>query len=218
MTANDEARLVRLAGVVDYKVSKSDEPVLIKLANNIFVQYNRLKEFNSGTGDSWDSLAITQQVNGHSQFLATLRPGESYSHGSTSIQACERVTSSSGGADVMLVSIGTGAPVCDQAHTVSIVSSSAPELNPQLTDASEGTPFPHTEAMATPTPVVPDVPVEAFSEPADTETTPFPTAAPVPSAPGQRSSDNSDPPDEQPFHHSFDHSQWWQKFWKSLFH
>lgn len=218
MPSNEEARLVRLAGTVDYDKTAPDEPVLIKLASNLFVQYNRLKDFNAGTGESLDSVAITKLANGHTQFLAMLRPGESYSYGSISIQACQRVTSASGGADVMLASIGTGAAVCDQADKSPTVSVLAPEQQTQLpsTEAeAEATPFPDTEVEATPAATVP---VESSSEPNDRETTSFPTAAPISSSRAPKLDANSDATEEPPFHSSFDHSQWWQKFWSSLFH
>jgi hypothetical protein len=69
----------RLAAFVDYKSTSPSEYVLIKVGN-LHLQYNRKKDFNSGTVEKADQVTVTEGVTSHntSNSLAGLGFGGSY--------------------------------------------------------------------------------------------------------------------------------------------
>lgn len=118
---NTSARLVKLAGVVDYKKAAGDEPVLINIGNNKWIQYNHAKSFTKDTGEYPDHVIITQMLEGGTTVLGKVRPGETYTSGNFRVKACSRFTAANdNSADYMVISVGKGgALACPQAQTSS---------------------------------------------------------------------------------------------------
>lgn len=101
---------IRLAAFVDYKITAPNEPVLVKVANNLYLQFNRAKSFNSETPMYPDRVTITRmRLDGRSENMAGLAKGESFTtKANTTIKACSAL-SGKAGQDIMIVSIA-GAP------------------------------------------------------------------------------------------------------------
>jgi Gametolysin peptidase M11 len=102
--------VIRLAAFADYPRAAPNEPVLVRFANNLFLQYNRAKSFNSETPMFPDRVTVTRmRLDGRSENMAGLAMGESFTtEANTTIKACSSV-SGKAGQDVMIVSIA-GAP------------------------------------------------------------------------------------------------------------
>jgi Gametolysin peptidase M11 len=102
--------VIRLTAFVDYEIAARNEPVLVKVANNLFLQYNRAKSFNSETPMYPDRVTVTRmRLDGRSENMAGLAKGESFTtKANTTIKACSAVSGRSG-QDIMIVSIA-GAP------------------------------------------------------------------------------------------------------------
>ena len=112
---------IRLAAFVDYKLTEAYEPVLVNIAHELYVQYNRAKGINSGTGEYRNTVTVTTKPqNGGSQLVAALKVGETYTvpdfygHRRTLvIQVCEGVFGNLfQQPDYMLVSMGERRSAC----------------------------------------------------------------------------------------------------------
>jgi Gametolysin peptidase M11 len=103
-------KVIRLTAFVDYEIAARNEPVLVKVANNLFLQYNRAKAFNSETPMYPDRVTVTRmRLDGRSENMAGLATGESFTtKANTTIKACSAVSGKSG-QDIAIVSIA-GAP------------------------------------------------------------------------------------------------------------
>lgn len=109
MNDSDSPRLVKLAGVVDYGKAAGDEPVLINIGNSKWVQYNRAKWFNENTGEYPDHVIVTQRVDGGTDVVGTVLPGETFAFGDFQVKSCRRVEGENeNNADYMLISVGKG--------------------------------------------------------------------------------------------------------------
>jgi hypothetical protein len=112
-------RLIKLATFVDYDKSEYDEPVLVRI-DDIFLQYNRAKEFNIDTEEKRDQVTITRRTGSGSDALAGLSQGDLYSefllddpNRTLLIEACGK-QSGNRGADVMVISVAVGRSLCDK--------------------------------------------------------------------------------------------------------
>lgn len=112
---------IDLAAFVDYTKSHVNEPVLVILPGDIYVQYNRAKDHNEGTGEMRDQVTVTQSMlEEGSILLAGLSAGERYcipnyqgSNRTLVIAACSpRHGSMASEADVFRVSIGMNRSAC----------------------------------------------------------------------------------------------------------
>ena len=112
---NTGPALIDLAAFVDYsKPGSQSSPVLIDLADKLYLQYNRAKTFNADTGEMPDQITVvTEPQQGGSQLVAGLSAGQVFSYNnfdnsgrSVYIKACERRDGNGGTADIMRVSIG----------------------------------------------------------------------------------------------------------------
>ena len=108
-------KVVDLAAFADYsKPGSVSKNVLINLADNLYLQYNRAKSFNADTGEMPDQVTVVTNIQeGGSQLMAGLPAGQVYAHAnfnnsgrSVYIKACERLDGNDGIADIMSVSIG----------------------------------------------------------------------------------------------------------------
>ena len=102
--------MIDLATLVDYDKAIA---VLVKVGN-LFLMYNRATCFNQHTGEWGDSLTVTQDFNGRSEFRAGLRPGETYKSGDVVIEACKRVYGNDSSPDKMIISVGKARSACDE--------------------------------------------------------------------------------------------------------
>jgi len=109
--SDQESYLVKLATFVDFDKTENDEPVLIKVLDQFYLQYNRAKGMNIDTEEKADQVTITAEGEGGSELVAGLAEGEQYTvtkfRGTKRqliITACE-ITTNDKGADIMLVSI-----------------------------------------------------------------------------------------------------------------
>lgn len=109
MSENDSPRLVKLAGVVDYKKAADDEYVLVDIGNNKWIQYNRAKWFNNDSGEYHNTVIISEMQGGGTDVLGTVLPGETLSSGNLKVKCCKRVAGvNDNSADYMLISVGKG--------------------------------------------------------------------------------------------------------------
>lgn len=59
-----EPRLLTIAAFVDYSKTTSNQNVLVSVDNQLFMQYNRAKDFNSDTYEYKDCLVIVRELSG----------------------------------------------------------------------------------------------------------------------------------------------------------
>ena len=72
-TTSTSHRLIDLSGFVHYDQSNT---VLVNLANQIFLQYNRAALFNAHSGEMKDRVTVTLATKGGSELLGGIAPGE----------------------------------------------------------------------------------------------------------------------------------------------
>ena len=109
--------LVRLAAFVDYVKTTSDEPVLVNIDDGLlFLQYNRAKTFNDGTGECADQVTITNSSKTGSELLACLSVGQKFDREGVQVQVCRNLMGNKDTADIMVIDIGFvgGEPSCDE--------------------------------------------------------------------------------------------------------
>jgi hypothetical protein len=142
-------KLVALSTFVDYDKASSNEPVVVTLSDQYYIQYNRQKGFNIDTEQKQDQITVTSRPDSVGTWsLAGLSPGDAWtvddymSSGKTLIvKACRTVTTS-GGAEAMELSIAFNTDLCGSAVTQSQeqpVSSStdAPDDNDSIPSTSD---------------------------------------------------------------------------------
>lgn len=116
---------VTVPAFVDYQAVRSDssKPVLVKVGNDLFFQYNRAKDYNSGTRAFPDKLVLVQNLSTSTNLIAGLDASNpKYSDSSVHIEFCG--SSSAGSYDFMIVSIGMSGTDCS-AQSASLPSSSS---------------------------------------------------------------------------------------------
>lgn len=70
--------VLKIAAFTDYDDTPGSIPVLISVAGVYFLQYNRAKHFNSGTGEKRNQLTITENLEDGSESKAGLEVGQRY--------------------------------------------------------------------------------------------------------------------------------------------
>jgi hypothetical protein len=132
----DDPRLVRLAAFVDYDKTSDNETVLVKIMDSVYLQYNRAKGINRGTGEKRNQVIITQEREDGTETLAGLLVGESFTIPAGSkgekevvIEACDKVPGERRGPDVMVVGITRGSSLCTSGHPVSARSNQPEHSN-----------------------------------------------------------------------------------------
>jgi Gametolysin peptidase M11 len=118
---------IQVATFVDADQAGSGQYVIVKLPGNLYMQYNRAKEFNIGTRDMIDKLAIVWDSSGSNQGDTSTVTGldmsnPTYNSGSVVVQVCS--IQIGGSVDYMVVSIGGGYADCN-------AGVSAAQANPQ---------------------------------------------------------------------------------------
>jgi hypothetical protein len=108
-------RTATIAAFVDH-LSTSD-PVLVKVGGNVYVQYNRAKNYNDGTRAMSNQLVVVRDdrtTTGTTTLLAGLDESNPvYSDGAVQIRVCR--TGTSGSADTVTLSIGQSSTDCGSA-------------------------------------------------------------------------------------------------------
>ena len=113
--------LVRLAAFVDIDQTNPNEPVLVNVADTVYLQYNVARSFNSGTGEKANSVTITEKSSQGSELLSGLTAGNTFeiddfnsSGKQLSIEVCQIEARDSTNPEIAVVSIGIGKTNCDE--------------------------------------------------------------------------------------------------------
>jgi Gametolysin peptidase M11 len=138
--ASGGAQLVKLAAFVDYNKTSVDEPVLLNIGDQFYIQYNRAKGMNVGSAEKQDKVTVTSLDSAGSNMLGGFDVGESFQQssfgGTFTVKVCEKRAGTSSSPDVMVLSVGMGASICGQVETKSTfpidlsVTVSAPKSTP----------------------------------------------------------------------------------------
>jgi hypothetical protein len=126
-TAFEEGHLVALAAFVDFSRTDSDEPVVINVINELFVQFNLARDFNIDTEEKRNEVTITAPGDNGSEGLVGLKEKESYrvpNFQATSkdliIEVCTRHRGKLG-AYSMWISIALEKSLCDEVKEEQVV-------------------------------------------------------------------------------------------------
>ena len=135
-------RRISLAAFVHYdRVQRTGDPVLINVADDLYLQYNRAVLFNSGTGEMEDQVTITEQRDNDkegSELLAGLTVGQVYRRpnfaGSVHtlvIRACKALNGGDDHSpDAMVISVGMNHASCGEANEPTPTPTVAPTRAP----------------------------------------------------------------------------------------
>jgi len=123
--ADPSPRLINLAAFVDYPKTTAEQPVLITLSGEVFIQYNRAKDFHTGTGEMANMVTIAENGPGGSNLLAGIDAQQSYKLANYTatgrnlvVEVCRTVPGdNSTTADVMVVSVGMEYSACPELST-----------------------------------------------------------------------------------------------------
>ncbi len=117
-------QMVTLATFVDYDKSNKNNPVLIQVGSDVFLQYNRAKDFNAQAQQDIDQVTIVLQQNNGTSLLGAVDPSNSIqltipnfdgTGRTVVIQACSKGLGDSNSPDWMAVSVGYDRSFCTQA-------------------------------------------------------------------------------------------------------
>lgn len=108
--------LILLAAFVDHEKAHSETPLLVNVADELFLLYNRAKSYNNGTGAALDTVTVTTKpVTGGTELLAGLKAGEkleiaNWNNSSIPlvIEVCRKINGSQVMPDAMIVAINLG--------------------------------------------------------------------------------------------------------------
>jgi hypothetical protein len=108
---------IQLAAFVDFDRTTVDQPVLLNIGNRYFIQYNRAKLFNIGTGERRDQVTIIEDTYAYSTSHGGLSANEEWTTtsagGTLIVRVCEKIdAAANGGVDAMVVSIGINSSFC----------------------------------------------------------------------------------------------------------
>lgn len=139
--------IIKLATFVDYQKSLQDEPVIVNIADQLFLQYNRAKEFNVDTEEKKDQVTITAPGQGGTEGLAGLDVKQQYtvqnfqnSGRTLVIDVCSKIVGANG-EDIALMSIAYDKSLCSDMITNTYQSSgSSPTLQDNLSPQNAETP------------------------------------------------------------------------------
>lgn len=212
----ESGHLINLASFVDFNKTASDEPVIVYLADEFYLQYNTAKDFNVDTEEKKDEVTITSAGKGGSDGLAGLKENERYivpnfrnTTRALVVHAC-RKRKGSLGADVMLISIGLDTSLCggvsatDVAHTFALeqvtplrtgLPTVAPTVAPTISPTSAPSAAPTNAPSSAPSSVPSKSPTASPTLDPSPSPTKIPTAIPTISlAPSKGSVFVTEPP------------------------
>jgi hypothetical protein len=117
----DEGHIVKLASFVDFSRTDLDEPVVIVIANELYLVFNLARDFNIDTEEKRNQVTITIPGESGSEAAAGLKEKESYrvqnfqkTRKELVVEVCTRDRGNFG-AYVMWVSIAFDKSLCDEA-------------------------------------------------------------------------------------------------------
>jgi len=142
------ADVVYVAAFVDYALTPVGQYVLVNIANQFYLQYNRAKGFNIDTGQKANLLLVTQDLTFSTELLAGLNVTDRYaitnfsgSELSLIIEVCDRIPGNNiNRPDVMIVSIAINVSVCRLVEPY--MPTGAPALGTTLRPQPRSTPHP----------------------------------------------------------------------------
>lgn len=184
-------QLVNLATFVDYGKSNKDFPVLIKIGNDTFLQYNRAKDFNYQAQQCIDQVTVVQQLFNGTNLWGCVEPTSPQltiqNFGGTGqnlvIEACVNGFGNSSDPDWMQLSVGFDKSYCGQltASPVASKPTSTPSANPTVQPT---TTLPSAKPTAQPTqqrssPPIPLAPPFNLTTPSPSQLTSKTKATPV---------------------------------------
>jgi hypothetical protein len=114
-------QLVTLATFVDYNKSNTQNPVLIQVGTDTYLQYNRAKGFNYQTEQHVDQVTVVQQLNNGTNIFGAVDPISNLTLTITNfggsgqnvvIAACKNGTGDANNPDWMSISIGYDESYC----------------------------------------------------------------------------------------------------------
>jgi len=136
--------IVRLAAFVDYDKTTSELDYVLVRSGNVFMHYNRAKDFNSDTYEYQDNLVLYQGIPGGSYLFAALSYPDNpvytktFPQGTWWAEICEKVEGNGNGPDYLIISIGFGTEsLCSRHHRASQLDVATPSQN-TIYDASTG--------------------------------------------------------------------------------
>jgi hypothetical protein len=178
--------IIKLATFVDYQKALQDEPVIINIADKLFLQYNRAKEFNIDTEEKKDQVTATAPGQGGTDGLAGLDIKQQYtiqnflnSGRTLIIEVCAKLIGQNK-ADIALMSIAYDKSLCSDMITNTFQSSGSSStlqdnLSPQNSEAPKVTKGSPEKALETKSPTFTSLdstlPGESQSQPPDTQST-----------------------------------------------
>jgi hypothetical protein len=128
-------QVIALATFVDYSKSNKSDPVLIQIGTDVFLQYNRAKDFNSQSEQDIDQVTIVQQQNNGTSLLGSVDPFSNPqftindldgSGRNVVITACSSGSGDSDNPDWMALSIGYDQSYCiERAQQVTVAPTKA---------------------------------------------------------------------------------------------
>lgn len=150
----NQSNLIELATFVDFDKTTENQPVLLNIGNQYFIQYNRAKLFNIETTDKRDAVTITENTPGWSHVRAGLLLDEEWTVGNYAgtgrtlvVKVCQQIMSTND-ADSMMVSIGL-----DTSYWATTEPTSRPTSAPTPSPTKAPTTQPTAAPSASPTSV-----------------------------------------------------------------
>jgi len=149
---------VSIAAFVDAEKPIQNDPLLVSIQGELFLQYNRRKSFNSGTGEMADTVTIvTKPINGGTELKAGLKVGSpAFTVGNfrgsgqtLTIVVCRSVPATTTAPDRMVLGIGYGSSATRACTNAAQEAQSRP-----VTARPTPSPTPRATPRPTPRPVV----------------------------------------------------------------
>jgi len=163
--------MLKIAAFVDYSLTRADEYTVVKV-NDLYLQYNRAKNFNKDTREMADKLTIvedlevgTELVDGIDELGGAIAVFDGKND--LVIEVCDVVVGTDTSADLMLVSVGYDASLCDETIPETVTTPQpTPRPTPQPTLAPSQRPtFQPTIAPTFHPSASPSTPVPVDDEP-----------------------------------------------------
>lgn len=114
---------IKVGSFVDFPKAREDEPVLVNIADQFFLMFNRAKDFNEDTQALQDLLTVTEDTPSWSSSRAGLATGDRFTLSnfrpgrSLVVEVCSTQDGGSSRADFMIVSIALDRSFCGDEAT-----------------------------------------------------------------------------------------------------
>ena len=116
------SRVVKLAAFVDYMKAATDEPVVVKIGYDLYLQYNRAKGMNQDTNDAEDAVSVVRDLGDGTDLIASLDTRNSVfreqdGNEMLTVEVCGVHAGNALSPDYMLVAIGYQDGLCPTVDT-----------------------------------------------------------------------------------------------------